>query len=366
MTIPDMATAFQINRTAGAIAVMDCHNGKWVMVSGHSVTGGMEGDNPKWCNHPEFGMGRDFMLPVINQTASDVFNRIIPAPGGDCKLIDAASNAQSFPDYNLTVSGLPVSIACNLTASTDGSWSPVNPGDYANSSNTNNNYVSPANASTNDQGGAYVAPPAPSPFEVAFNSTNSVCISNPKSPSNTFCLSNGTYDQPTGMFAYTMTGANAVTVCDGCSISLPSDPSGRADSKPVLSTFTTSQPASSSGFANAVTKINDGHRNGQFIIDVPDTIATPPAACFFTKTQYLGDLFCMGSSGANFTGNGIDSVQSIAVFGGATDWIYAQAYGDAGGARLTASVADLSTEPYGTGGNFLSKTVGAWIYESNQ
>jgi len=50
------------------------------------------------------------------------------------------------------------------------------------------------------------------------------------------------------------------------------------------------------------------------------------------------------------------------VYGGATAWISALAYGDAGGQKLSAGVPDLSTEPYGTGGNFGGKVVGAWIY----
>ena len=354
-----MADAFQVNGTAGSIAVMDCHNGKWETIGAHGA--GTIGDNPKYCNHPQFCMGRDFELPVINDTAASVFNRIIPAPGGDCKLVDAASNAQSFPDYGLTVSGLPVSIACNITASTTGNWSSVDPGSFANSSNIKSNNVSPANSSTNNEGGAYIAPPAPVPFAVAFNATNSVCVSN---SSNTFCLPNGTYDKPTGMFGYTMTAANAVTLCEGCSISLQNYYTLRADAKPQLRTFNTSQAASSSSFTAAIKNFNVEYRADQFFVNIPDTVPVPPSACFYTKTQYLGDLFCIGPGGANFTGNGIHSVQSVAVFGGATVWIYAKSYGDAGGARLTTSVADLSTEPYGTGGDFLKKTVAAWIYES--
>jgi len=126
MIIPDMATAFQFNGTVGALAVFDCHNGKWVLI-GHSAAAGWDGDNPKWCNHPQFSISRDFTLPVTNETASSVFDRIVPAPGGDCKLVDAASNAQSFPFYNLTITGLPVSIACNSTASSSGSTLPHSP-----------------------------------------------------------------------------------------------------------------------------------------------------------------------------------------------------------------------------------------------
>jgi hypothetical protein len=61
MTIPNMAAAFQFNGTVGALAAVDCHNGKWVLV-GHSAAAGWDGDNPKWCNHPQFSISRDFTL----------------------------------------------------------------------------------------------------------------------------------------------------------------------------------------------------------------------------------------------------------------------------------------------------------------
>lgn len=50
--------------------------------------------------------------------------------------------------------------------------------------------------------------------------------------------------------------------------------------------------------------------------------------------------------------------QSVGVYGGATVWIYALAYGDAGGQKLSASVPGLSMEPCGTGGNFGAE--GGW------
>lgn len=204
-----MAAAFQVNGTAGAIAVMDCHNGRWALVSRPGGTGGWEGDNPKFCNHPQFALNRNFMLPFVNDTADHVYNnRIIPAPGGDCKLIDAASNTQAFPEYNLTISGLPVSIACNLSSSAGIPGASVDPNAHAPAGDGSAN-VSPAGASTNNQEGAYVAPPAPAPFGVAVDSSNSVCLS---SPTSNLCLPNGTYDQPTGLFGYSMSGVNAMTI----------------------------------------------------------------------------------------------------------------------------------------------------------
>ena len=70
----------------------------------------------------------------------------------------------------------------------------------------------------------------------------------------------------------------------------------------------------------------------------------------------------MGPGGANFSGTEVNVARSVSVYGGATVWIYAQAYGDPGSQKLTASVPDLSTEPFGTGDNFGGRVVAAWIY----
>lgn len=361
MTIPDMAKSFQFNGTAGAIAVVDCHNGKWVHVSTHSVTAYWTGDDPKWCNHPQFSMSRDFQLPVLNQIASDVFNRIIPAPNGDCKLIDSASNAQGYPGYNITVSGLPVSIACNLTASTNPALTTVDPNAIPNANTTGTDTdtstnASPSGASTDNQGGAFIQPPDPVAFATAFDTTNSVCVSG---TGNTFCLPNGTYSVPTGLFGYSFSGANAVSMpAAGCNITLET-------SQPTKSTFTTSQTAGDAPFTSALASLVKSSKNKNpaptYSVFVPASITIPPAACFFTQTQYLGDVFCFGPGGANFSGTEANVARSVAVYGGATAWVYAAYYGDTGGQKIAADVPDLGTEPYGTGGNFSERVVGAWI-----
>ena len=64
---------------------------------------------------------RDFRqlitLSNIGVSADKVFNRIIPAPNGDCKLVAHPGDAV-FSDYNVTMNGLPSAIACGLTADT--------------------------------------------------------------------------------------------------------------------------------------------------------------------------------------------------------------------------------------------------------
>ena len=310
MTIPDMAAAFQVNGTAGAIATYDCHNGKK-----HQTNRGQVGDDPLYCNHPKFGLSRDFMLPVINETAAAIFSRIFPA--GDCKLLDAASNAQTFPLYQITITGLPVSIACNLTT-------PVS--DVPTFSATdfaiqNKPYISPANESTNSEPGASITPPPAKPFAVAFDESNAVCISGTGAK---FGLPNGTYTQPSGQFGYSLEGANAASLPPGASLTLTHyDYKPGMDPIPKDTTFTTSQTSSDPGFSYAVSNLGDNRSAGGagiFSITILDAVAMPPAACFYTEPQFKGELWCMGPGGANFSGTEVNVARSVSVCGGATVW----------------------------------------------
>ncbi|KAL8847515.1 MAG: hypothetical protein Q9221_007443 [Calogaya cf. arnoldii] len=112
MSIPDMASAFQFNGTgSNSVATVDCHNDRQFRNNRRLI-----GDDPKYCNRPQFALSRGFVLPVINESATSVYKRIITTPGGDCKLVDATTITQTIPAYNLTINGIPVSIACNLSA----------------------------------------------------------------------------------------------------------------------------------------------------------------------------------------------------------------------------------------------------------
>ena len=95
------------------------------------------------------------MLPNIGQPAAQVYKRVIPQPNGDCKLLDDVSNAKFFCEYNLTITGLSVSIACNTTAANNVGGlaiplggAPSLPSGVAQSSNSSVPLISPGNAST--------------------------------------------------------------------------------------------------------------------------------------------------------------------------------------------------------------------------
>lgn len=83
------------------VATIKCHNSKGVPGPRGTTFGA---DSPKQCNDPTFHINRLecvshghavltrnsrelIHLPNIDETADKVFDRIIPAPNGDCKLI---------------------------------------------------------------------------------------------------------------------------------------------------------------------------------------------------------------------------------------------------------------------------------------
>ena len=115
-------------------------------------------------------------LPNIGDTADKVFNRIVPAPNGDCKLI-AYPGDQLFPDYQLTLNGLPSAVACGLTAAINvaGNAVPVE-GDI---NGQKPELGSAPDQSTDNEGGKFVAPPPKKPFK-------------PLDPKDYFCLIHST------------------------------------------------------------------------------------------------------------------------------------------------------------------------------
>ncbi len=85
-------------------------------------------------------------------------------------------------------------------------------------------------------------------------------------------------------------------------------------------------------------------------------ILAPPVVCLFTESDHNGDVRCYGPGGGPLEPDIVNRTQSIAVHGNSTAEIYAQEYGDAGGASVTADIMDLTEEIYGEG-NFNQRIV---------
>lgn len=363
MTLPEIANSFyDIDDPANSgdgsdqIATINCNNQKKDPRLRAST-----GDDLSKCNHPTFQLNRPLMtLPMINQTADQVYNRIIPNDGGDCKLISNAANSLNVPDYNMTITGQPVAIACGLTASQSigGTVLPLEP--------TNNppitNISSGAN-STDGQNGHQIAAPPPTPFQSPLNASTAVCLSG---AGGGLCVPAGTYDIQRRSLGFDSSKVDTLNMPPGASIRWNNIGASAPHAGPTvqLISFTTDQTPANKDFANAMAAAPTSGANGAgatWNATLPPSIPDPPVVCLFTETDHNGDVACFGPGGGNVTGGISGKASSISVHGNATAEIYAQTYGDAGSATVTSDVLDLTLEPYGTDDNFDQKIVAMWV-----
>ena len=153
------------------------------------------------CTRPIYSLDLTAItLLIINQTADKILSRIIPQPGSDCKLIDSDQFTQ-FPDYDLTVIGLPVSIACNLSASLNvgGVAVPIPASTPASTPPAQTPALSSAaNTATDGVSGHEVAAPPPAWFSASITSTNSLTLQ--ASGGGGLSLPPGTYKSQKGRF----------------------------------------------------------------------------------------------------------------------------------------------------------------------
>jgi len=361
MTLPEIANSFYNvdDPKAGGgdgsnqMAIIKCNNKK-----GHGNTfGGWPGDDTSKCNHPSFQLNRNMItLPVINKTADESYSRIIPNPGGDCKLISDAANSLNIPEYNLTITGQPVAVACNLSAAEviGGTVIPLDPISSMTATN-----VSAGNSSTDGQNGHQISVPAPTPFEQLLNSTNAICLSG---SGGSLCLPAGQYDTQRGSLGFDSSQADTLTMPPGASISWnesgQTGPHGLGGG-PTLTKTTTNQTANPAFKQKMAAQAHSGPDGAAAIWNATlPGIPAPPVVCLYTKTDRNGDMACFGPGGGNVTAGIAGKAVSISVHGGATAEIYALYYGDAGSATVTSDVLDLSSEMYGAaGGSFDRKVV---------
>lgn len=368
MTLPEISKAFyNINDPKNSgdgsnqIATIKCNN-----KPGHSnAFGGFDGDDLTKCNHPSFQLNRPLItLPVIGQTADRVYSRIIPAPGGDCKLVSDAANSLNIPDYNMTITGQPVAIACGLSAALEvgGTVIPLNP--------TNNLTVANVSSGTNStdvQNGHQLAAPAPTPFQSLLNATTAICLSG---PGGGLCVPAGQYDIQRGTLGFDSSKVDTLNMPAGASIRWYDVQSAMPHGSPArtLVSYSTNQTSADTHFAAAMASAPTSGVNGggaAWNATLPAAVPDQPVVCLFTKTDHNGDVACFGPGGGNVTGGISGKASSIAMHGNATAVVYALSYGDAGSATITSDVLDLSQEPYGTKDNFDRKIVAMWVCDGS-
>ena len=351
ITLPELASYFYniddpSNSGDGSdqIATLKCNNKKGTS----NAFGGWEGNDPGKCANPSFQLNRALItLPVLNETADKIYDRIIPNPGGDCKLVNNAANDLNIPEYNLTLRGQPVAIACNVSASEviDGTVVALDP-----TSNQTPTNVSAANSSTDGLAGHQISVPAPTPFAALLNSTSALCLNG---QGGVLCLPNGTYDVQRGTLGFTLSGIDTLTMPAGASMRWwdigPSMP--HTGPTKTLVAFANNQTADNKYFTHSMASISK-----PWNASLPG-IPAVPVVCLFTDTNHNGDVRCYGPGGGPLESDIVNRTQSMALHGNATATIYAQEYGDAGGAFVTADIADLSNEVYGEEGTFSQRMV---------
>ena len=357
MAISDIAAGFDLASGSGpssSVATISCQPPPYVCLRFNCP-----GPQRNKCGKPTFTLNRAAAtLPILNKTADQIFNRMIPKPGGDCKLVSDAAGV-TLDEYNLTLTGSAAAIACNVSASLniDGNAVPIN------DANANNGQpaalFAPANAST-DGLVHQVAAPNATGFTTVLNSTNAACLDG---SGGHICLPNGTYSSQTGSLGFDSSKVDSLVIPPGAALSLtvPESKGRTSVTSLVPYHYTTNKTASDPMFHKnmaAIAAVILGSKS--FDITVATTITTPPVACLFTQPQYLGDVACYGPGGGNVSSQVAGSAQSVTVLGGATVWMYAEFYGDDAGQSTTVSVPDLSIIPLGDD-NMSKKIVALWI-----
>ena len=241
-------------------------------------------------------------LPKINDTADKVYNRIIPAPNGDCKLV-AFPGSQYFETYNVTLTGLPSAITCGLNklVNLDGTEVPLI-GDQPGGTD--------GSQSTDGQGGAVVNAPPPAPFS-SLAQTGYACIFH--GSDLPFCLTPGTYHKQSGLgFEVKNIDSLTLPLSGGWSLSTHWQimPNSRSTMPPgqVEHTYSVNQdPIKKSKQLetyktdwHGINANRDGH--SRFNISAPNN-GPDPVCCLFTE-PLVGMYGALGSEVVTYYRNG--------------------------------------------------------------
>ena len=297
MTIPDMAKAFNnalssdqdVSKNQSAVAQISCggHSGTHLVPSREGTMQWSAG-SPNICNKPQFHLNRtNIMLPRINRTAADVYNDIIDADGGSCKLINNADNPITVPNYGIQIQGLPVAIACGINATIPGI-----------------NYVSGGQAAANVTTGSISSMPSSSPSassQQSSTSTSTTALSSAHlSSSKSSSTKSSSIPSTTKTSAqsvisrHSSTSMSVATVASSSSASLTTS-SALTSSTTSSSTATgTAQSLSLPSTLSVSTALPSGWSPGSLSTDGRDGegYIPPPAPSPFANSLYPGNAAC--------------------------------------------------------------------------
>lgn len=379
MSIPDMAAAFfvvksGINDADGGskVATVTC-NSQSICTDPLNCA-----STDSVCTTPTFAMKKSMMtISPFNQTGDVIYNRIIPNPGGDCKLV-TDSGPFNYANYNLTTTGAPVAIACGLTPDVhpDGTSNLItNATNIAPSRGTRSNITANAsvlsvpssttNSSTDGLGHAVSAPNPPSAFQSPLTSSNAVCFS---SGTGSQCFPSGTYSTQSGSLGFDSAEVTNVTMPTSSWVAYNAyDRHGGLSTGSTVTpvNWTTNATSDNQAFRGIMRQQSNVATDGTFDAHVSysDANPDPPVLCVFKEPQYKGDAFCYGAGSGTLPDNMVNQAQSLAPHGNVEFWIYAGSYGDPGGLQFSASIPDLSRVAYGNGASFNKNIKALWIID---
>ncbi|KAI9796019.1 MAG: hypothetical protein M1825_000880 [Sarcosagium campestre] len=320
------------------------------------------------CDEPIYSFNRSAaQIPVLGQPASQVYDRV---KDGDCKILIDPPEGIIMPTFNMNYTGRPAAFVCGLpdtyrnyvTNQIPPKW--VSGQQVYGDTPDFSSYKTPANQSTDgsvDRG--FDAPPNGTIPLKLLSSENAACLSG---GTGMQCFPKGTYQAQDGTFGFYQKGANTLSMPLGSAMNiLP--PASQPDSSFGTSSFIQNMTANNN-FADMNTFIdtlrnNNADKDGFFEIDVPDPI-TVPNACFFTRKEFKGDVFCFGPGSATLPSGFQNRALSVVPGGGAKVWIYADYLGSKEGVSLQTSYDDLNMVPFGNGGNFAQNIKAVWIAAS--
>ena len=263
----------------------------------------------------------------------------------------------NVPAAPMNFTGKPISIACNLTADIPNVLDP----NY--SANRSGIYTS-ANSSTSGDTSYFVPPPKPFPF-TPLDTKSSICLSSSSAPGNLLCLPNGTFPTCQGAYGFTSKDLDTLTFPTGkgtLKLNIDVVLDGEGSDKTPSDGYTDNVSADPNLQLSFQAATKQKHT---FDLALPPGASAPaPALCVFSLPNYLGDVWCMGPGGTNFTSNIVNKISSFTLSAGLVGWFYPGFYGNPLGNYISTSVANVKDIPFHTGENFQGNIAAAWIFDA--
>lgn len=278
-------------------------------------------------------------IPYLGTTADKIYDRIMPNPGGDCKLYSHASPAW-IPAANFSVNGRTDGVVCGVGVED------TIPGVEVQAGRLTPN-------SSDGSGGNSLQFPNPFPF-ADLDSKAYPCLSY---TGHTLCLPPGMYSPQKGM-GFEIKEVDTLTIPPGWNMTVVTqDATQYRDPRPPgteVHSYLTNQspPAKSSDFYQFGASMDalDTNNGGKamFNLTAPPNFQGPdPICCLYTETSYLGNAWCKGSGGGPLPDQWKKQSQSVKCFYTGEIYLFIDEYNDGTYQPFTDGIENLEGEAYG-------------------